>query len=204
MRRTNMPLEKKSEYTGKAVFVPGDDIDTDRIIPARFMKCVTFDGLGEFMFYDVRKDSEGNNTKHPLNDPRFKDASILISGDNFGCGSSREHAPQAISKAGYNAIIAEGYGEIFFGNATQLGMICVTVEHSDRVKLEESVIKNPEVEISLDLTEMKCTYADGEIPVKMRESSRYALLNGKWNPLEDLLANSDKVEETALKLGSAV
>src|SRR5512143_3497892 len=122
-----MSLAKITSITGRAVAVPGNDIDTDRIIPARFMKCVTFDGLGEFLFHDVRNDPKtGVTTNHPLNDPRFRGATILLSGANFGCGSSREHAPQAIQKYGFKAVIAEGFAEIFFGNSTTLGMPCVS------------------------------------------------------------------------------
>ena len=117
-----MALEKITQVSGTAVPVLGDDIDTDRIIPARFMKCITFDGLGEFMFYDVRKNEDGSNKDHPLNEERFAGASILLSGNNFGCGSSREHAPQAIAKAGFSGVIAEGFAEIFFGNSTTLGL----------------------------------------------------------------------------------
>src|SRR5215212_11845710 len=122
-----MALEKITSVTGRGVYVPGNDIDTDRIIPARFRKCVTFDGLGQYFFYDVRFDERDKPRVHPLNDARFAGASILISNRNFGCGSSREHAPQAIAKAGFKAVIAEGFAEIFFGNATTLGMPCVTL-----------------------------------------------------------------------------
>src|SRR6202044_1538714 len=113
-----MALRKILEVSGTCVSVPGDDVDTDRIIPARYLKCVTFDGLGEFLFNDVRKNADGTDKPHPLNDPRFKGATILLTGANFGCGSSREHAPQAIQKYGFKAILAEGYAEIFFGNCT--------------------------------------------------------------------------------------
>src|SRR5678816_1788566 len=102
-----MSLAKISSLTGRGVFVPGNDIDTDRIIPARFMKCVTFDGLGQYLFYDVRFEENGTKKAHPLNDPRFAKASILLSNANFGCGSSREHAPQALSKYGIRAVVAE-------------------------------------------------------------------------------------------------
>jgi 3-isopropylmalate dehydratase small subunit len=108
-----MALEPVKQVTGTGVFIPGADIDTDRIIPARFMKCVTFDGLGEFAFYDVRFDEHGNKTNHPLNDSRFDGASILVAGVNFGCGSSREHAPQSLRKYGFNGVIAESFAEIF-------------------------------------------------------------------------------------------
>ena len=123
-----MALEKVTTVSGRAVFIPGADIDTDRIIPARFMKCVTFDGLGEFAFYDVRFNPDtGEKTEHPLNDPRFDDATILLAGVNFGCGSSREHAPQSLAKYGFRAVIAESFAEIFFGNSTTLAMPCVTL-----------------------------------------------------------------------------
>jgi 3-isopropylmalate dehydratase small subunit len=120
-----MSLEKVRKINGRSVYVPGNDIDTDRIIPARFMKCVTFDGLGEYLFYDVRKDSDGNDKDHPLNETRFSGASVLISNANFGCGSSREHAPQALYRYGFRAVIAESFAEIFFGNCCALGMPCV-------------------------------------------------------------------------------
>ena len=112
-----MALEKITSFSGRAVYIPGADIDTDRIIPARFMKCVTFDGLGEYAFYDVRFNPDtGEKTVHPLNDSRFDDASILIAGVNFGCGSSREHAPQSLNKYGFKALIAQSFADIFFGN----------------------------------------------------------------------------------------
>ncbi|NCQ34990.1 isopropylmalate isomerase, partial [bacterium] len=115
-----MASEPIKQVTGTGVYVAGDDIDTDRIIPARFMKCITFDGLGEYLFYDVRKTEDGADKPHNLNDPRFSGASILISGNNFGCGSSREHAPQSIRRAGFRAVIAGSFAEIFYGNSTNL------------------------------------------------------------------------------------
>ena len=108
-----MALAKINQVTGPAIYVPGDDIDTDRIIPARFMKCVTFDGLGEYLFHDVRFDDQGNKKDHSLNDERFAGSSIMLSGKNFGCGSSREHAPQSLYRAGFRAIIAGNFAEIF-------------------------------------------------------------------------------------------
>ena len=133
-----MAIAPITQISGTAVPIPGADIDTDRIIPARFMKCVTFDGLGEYAFYDVRFDPEsGEKTNHPLNDERFKGASILVAGINFGCGSSREHAPQSLAKYGFNAIIAESFAEIFYGNSTTLGLPCVssTRENIDALKV---------------------------------------------------------------------
>src|ERR1700722_9491283 len=126
-----MALEKITRVAGRAVHVPGNDIDTDRIIPARYLKCVTFDGLGEGLFYDVRKNADGSDKPHPLNDPRFAGATVLLSGANFGCGSSREHAPQAILKYGFKAIVAESFAEIFFGNCTAIGIPCLCASRED-------------------------------------------------------------------------
>jgi len=134
-----MALPKITTVSGQAVYVPGNDIDTDRIIPARFMKCVTFDGLGEYLFHDVRYDEDGNEKNHSLNDPRFKGASIMLSDSNFGCGSSREHAPQSLFRAGFRAIVAGNFAEIFFGNATNLGMPCVSMSDPDRKRLVEII-----------------------------------------------------------------
>src|SRR5471030_1654737 len=120
-----MALEKITSVTGRGVCVPGNDIDTDRIIPARYLKCVTFDGLGEGLFADVRRNPDGSEKPHPLNEARFKGATILLSGANFGCGSSREHAPQAIQKYGFKAVVAENFAQILFGNSITLGIPCV-------------------------------------------------------------------------------
>ena len=126
-----MALAQIKDVSGTGIHLPGDDIDTDRIIPARYLKCVTFDDLAGTHFYDVRFDPDGKPTGHPLDDPRFSGASIMLSGSNFGCGSSREHAPQAIYRSGFRAIIAESFAEIFFGNSTTLGMPCVSASRED-------------------------------------------------------------------------
>jgi 3-isopropylmalate/(R)-2-methylmalate dehydratase small subunit len=195
-----MALPVISKVSGSAVSVPGDDIDTDRIIPARFMKCVTFDGLGDYMFYDVRFAESGEKKAHPLNKPEHADASILISGNNFGCGSSREHAPQAIYRAGFRAVIAEGFAEIFFGNSTQLGMPCVTVTRANREKLAAAVSANPTIEVTIDLEAMEVTYGEEKIPCEMRAGNRQSLLSGSWDPLDDLIGASDTVTEVADRL----
>src|ERR1041385_2422163 len=147
-----MALAKITQVSGRGVYVPGNDIDTDRIIPARFMKCVTFDGLGEFLFYDVRNDPKtGQPTHHPLNDPRFKGATVLLSGANFGCGSSREHAPQAIQKYGFKAVVAENFAEIFFGNCPTLGFPCAEASRADIAKIAAAIESNPQTEIVIDV-----------------------------------------------------
>ena len=198
-----MALEPVITVSGRAVFIPGADIDTDRIIPARFMKCVTFDGLGEFAFYDVRFDpSTGEKTDHPLNDPRFDEASILIAGVNFGCGSSREHAPQSLAKYGFKAVIAESFAEIFFGNSTTLAMPCVVATAEDIVALKNAVEADPTVQVTIDLDSMRVRSSAGQdFPVVMPDSARDALISGRWDPIQELLDNEKSIEDRATKLG---
>jgi len=195
-----MALEKITQVTGKGVYVAGDDIDTDRIIPARFMKCITFDGLGEFMFYDVRKKADGSDKEHPLNDPKHAGASILISGNNFGCGSSREHAPQAIYRAGFRAVIAEGYAEIFFGNSTGLGIPCAVATHDDIQKVVKAIEANPDIEVTVDVDQQQIRFGDDSIACVIRDTARDGLINGRWDPIGELLEASDQIAETAKAL----
>jgi 3-isopropylmalate/(R)-2-methylmalate dehydratase small subunit len=191
---SSTPIKK---VTGKAVFVPGDDIDTDRIIPARFMKCITFDGLGEYLFYDVRKTESGENKNHNLNDPRFAEASILVSGNNFGCGSSREHAPQSILRAGYNAVIAGSFAEIFFGNSTNLGVVCVIASDTDREIISSAIEMHPELEITIDVEDHKIWYGDQFVLCEIKPGARDSLLSGNYDPLDELLLGADEVCNTA-------
>lgn len=195
-----MALAKITSVTGRAVNVPGNDIDTDRIIPARFMKCVTFDGLGEFLFYDVRKQLDGAEKLHPLNEPRFKGATILLSGANFGCGSSREHAPQAIAKYGFKAVIAENFAEIFFGNSTTLGMPCVTASREDIAKIAAFTEANSQDEVVIDLVKLEVRFGGQTVKIAQRESARDALVNGRWDAIGELIDGLPAVKITAAKL----
>jgi 3-isopropylmalate/(R)-2-methylmalate dehydratase small subunit len=197
-----MALEPVKQVTGRAVFIPGADIDTDRIIPARFMKCVTFDGLGEFAFYDVRFDpNTGEKTDHPLNDARFAGASILLAGVNFGCGSSREHAPQSLKKYGFNGIVAESFAEIFFGNSTTLAMPCVIASGADIAKLRDAVEADPSLEVTIDVEALKVRSSNGiEFSVTMPDSAREALVSGRWDPIQELLDNDKAIETKAREL----
>lgn len=190
-----MPLAKITQVSGKAVSVPGDDIDTDRIIPARFMKCVTFDGLGEYLFYDMKFHENGDRKSHPLNDPVYSDASIMISGMNFGCGSSREHAPQSLYRAGFRAIIAGNFAEIFFGNSINLGMPCVSATNEDRVRIASLIHENPSLIISVDIDDLKIRIGDLMLPCNLRAGARDSLLNGAWDPLDELLGSNNSIEE---------
>jgi 3-isopropylmalate/(R)-2-methylmalate dehydratase small subunit len=197
-----MALEKVTTVSGPAVFIPGADIDTDRIIPARFMKCVTFDGLGEFAFYDVRFNPDtGEKTEHPLNDERFKAATILLAGVNFGCGSSREHAPQSLAKYGFKAVIAESFAEIFFGNSTTLAMPCVTLTAGEIDQLRQAVDADPAVEITIDLVNKRVRSSTGlDFPLNIAESARDALVAGRWDPIQELLDRDSEITAKAKEL----
>ena len=195
-----MALAKITSVTGRAVYVPGNDIDTDRIIPARFMKCVTFDGLGEYLFNDVRRQLDGTEKPHPLNEARFKGATILLSGANFGCGSSREHAPQAIQKYGFKAVVAENFAEIFFGNSVTLGIPCACAKREDIAKISAAVEKDPETEVVIDVARQEIRFAGQAVPATFRETARDALVNGRWDAIGELLDGIPAVKETAKKL----
>jgi len=195
-----MSLEKITQTTGRGVFVPGDDIDTDRIIPARFMKCITFDGLGEFTFTDARAAVTREGGIHPLDDPRFTGASILLSGSNFGCGSSREHAPQALYRFGFRAIIAESFAEIFFGNSITLGMPCAVMTQADIRSVADIIESDPAAALTLDLFENKLTIADVDFPASLPDHAKEALVTGRWDAIADLLEGIDDVKTRAATL----
>jgi 3-isopropylmalate/(R)-2-methylmalate dehydratase small subunit len=180
--------------------VPGNDTDTDRIIPARFMKCVTFDGLGEYAFYDERYDEKGNQKKHPFNDIKYKNGSILIVNKNFGCGSSREHAPQSLMRFGIRAIIGESFAEIFAGNCATLGIPAVTAPAESIEKIMKAVEEKPDAKIIIDLENKKITVGRAKFEVDMPESTRLDLLKGTWDSTGLLLANLNEIKKTVAKL----
>ncbi|MDR1010432.1 MAG: 3-isopropylmalate dehydratase small subunit [Opitutaceae bacterium] len=195
-----MALAKITHITGRGVYVAGNDIDTDRIIPARFMKCVSFDGLGEFLFYDVRKNADGTDKPHPLNEPRHAGATILLSGANFGCGSSREHAPQALQKHGFRAVIAENFAEIFFGNSTTLGMPCMSAKREDIARIAAAIEKDPDIEITIDVAGQQIRFGADSVPATLRDSARDALVNGRWDAIGELMEGKDAILNLAQKL----
>lgn len=173
-----------------------DDIDTDRIIPARFLRCVTFDGLGEHAFEDDRK----QDPKHPFDNPQYQGAGILVAGRNFGCGSSREHAPQSLMRWGIQAIVAESFAEIFFGNCGSLGIPAVKASRSDLEKLTAAIVHSPDADLTLDLQQMTLCVNDLTIPVTMPESARDALISGQWDYLGRLLSAADQVNAHSGKI----
>jgi 3-isopropylmalate/(R)-2-methylmalate dehydratase small subunit len=182
---------------GRACVLRGDDIDTDRIIPARFLRAITFDGLGEHAFEDDRRQAKGD---HPLDDERFAGASILIVGANFGCGSSREHAPQALMRAGFRAFIGASFAEIFAGNCTALGLPYAQLEADDLAALMDSVTLDPEQAVVLDLRARSVTSRAGTVAAKIPDGVRRQLLEGSWNATQVLLDAGDAIEATSARI----
>jgi 3-isopropylmalate/(R)-2-methylmalate dehydratase small subunit len=199
-------MQKISQIDGRGVPLRGNDIDTDRIIPARFLVTVTFEGLERHVFEDDRK-----TTRHPFDDPAYQGAAVLVVNSNFGCGSSREHAPQALQRWGIKAVIGESFAEIFFGNAGMIGMPCVTAAASDVAALMSRVEQNPEARIHVDLVAGTCDVAppspDGlrrgerfSCAVSIPPNVRDAFTTGAWDTTGMLLDNFDQVHATAARL----
>jgi 3-isopropylmalate/(R)-2-methylmalate dehydratase small subunit len=188
------------KISGTAVPLRGNDIDTDRIIPARYLKEVTFARMGEYPFFDERFDGSGRKKDHPLNDPEYGGAALLFVNKNFGCGSSREHAPQALHRFGIKAIVGESFASIFAGNCTMMGVPTVAVGEKAIEQLMKSVEENPKTEYTVDLDSKTLTYGDEKIPIDLPETFRTALITGSWDSTALLRANLDRVKETAAKL----
>ncbi|MGA1847414.1 3-isopropylmalate dehydratase small subunit [Deferribacter abyssi] len=188
-----MNMSSIKKISGRIVPILGDDIDTDRIIPARYLKCVTFDGLGKFVFYDERFDNKGKHLNHPIDNPKYKGANIILTGNNFGCGSSREHAPQAIKRAGFDAIIAESFAEIFLGNATTLGIVCITLPKKRILEIKFIVETDPSSECLIDLEKKLLSIKGKNYNFEIKETNRQAFLNGTYDSLFELLQNKNKI-----------
>lgn len=189
-------MQRIIHITGTAVPLLLDDIDTDRIIPARFLRCVSFEGIGEYAFEDDRQ----QDAAHPFNQPQYRKASILVAGRNFGCGSSREHAPQSLMRWGIQAVVAESFAEIFFGNCTSLGVPAVCASRGDLEKLAAAIEENPNRELTLDLEKGVVRCGSESISVTMPESARGSLITGQWDFLGLLLENQEPIRETGARL----
>ena len=183
------------QVAGKGISVIGNDIDTDRIIPARYMKTITFDDLGKYVFYDERFDENKNKKTHSFNDPKHKDASILIVNKNFGSGSSREHAPQALMHWGIKALIGESFAEIFSGNCQLIGVVCVIASKNNIDSLQSFVEKESDVLININVNQKKVSFGDTSFEIDILESRRKNLLNGTWDMLGLLVDSLDKTKE---------
>ncbi|NEO14213.1 MULTISPECIES: 3-isopropylmalate dehydratase small subunit [Moorena] len=183
--------------TGTGIPVVGNDIDTDRIIPARFLRCVTFDGLGQQVFVDDRAQANG---QHPFDQPQYQGATVLVVNGNFGCGSSREHAPQAIARWGIQGIVGESFAEIFFGNCLAMGLPCVTADSETVKQLQTSLHQNPEIPMTLDLEEMQVYCGELQASVFMEDGPRNMLLTGTWDTCGQLVAQVEAIRATAARL----
>lgn len=188
--------------TAPALPLRGHDIDTDRIVPARFLKCVVFDGLGEHVFADDRAQARAAGGLHPFDDPRFEDAQILLVNRNFGCGSSREHAPAALLRwrRGIRAIVGESFAEIFFGNCLANGIPCVTAAGVDVDRLMRQAEAEPHVPFTLDLHTCRLTAGTLSVDVAIEEGPRRQLIEGRWDSTAELLAANAAIENTADRL----
>ena len=189
-------MQRIEQVAGAGVPLLLDDIDTDRIIPARYLRCVTFDGLEKHAFEDDRR----QDPNHPFDDPRFRGASVLVGGRNFGCGSSREHAPQALLRWGIQAIVAESFAEIFFGNCVSLGVPAVCASRSDLEKIADAVADDSELTITVDLTSSSVQFGDQSVPCEIPDSARTSLVSGQWDFLSQLLEAEESIRQTAAKL----
>ncbi len=186
--------------SGTGIYVRGNDIDTDQIIPARFMKVVTFDGLGEFAFFDQRFEDDDTETDHPFNDGRFQDASVLVVNGNFGCGSSREHAPQALLRWGIDAVVGESFAEIFAGNCLALGIPTVTADQASITALQKRIDDSPDTTITVDVAAETVSYGDETIDAAVDAAQRTALVDGIWDTTALMRSNEAAIEETAAEL----
>ncbi|HEY0875898.1 MAG TPA: 3-isopropylmalate dehydratase small subunit [Vicinamibacterales bacterium] len=192
-----MAIEKIREVAGTAVPVRGNNIDTDRIIPARFLRSVSFEGLERHLFEDDRAQAGGD---HPLSKPVYAGATLMFVNANFGCGSSREHAPQAIRRRGIRGVVGESFSEIFFGNSVALGMPCVTVDAADAVRLQDIAERDPAATFTLDLQDLTISAAEQTIPVRLPPAAREAFLDGSWDATGLLLDRYDEVRAVAARL----
>ena len=187
---------KRRQMTGHGIPLPGNDLDTDRIIPARFLKEVTFESMGEHAFEDAKK----QNPEHPFNQAVYKGASVLVVGQNFGCGSSREHAPQALMRWGISAIVGGSFGEIFFGNCVMLGIPCLVVTQADLEWLQRQVALSPQQAVSVDVEKEEVRFGDRVIKATVPDGPRNQLVNGTWDSTAVLLEAGAAIEATAKKL----
>jgi 3-isopropylmalate/(R)-2-methylmalate dehydratase small subunit len=193
-------IVKITKVSGTAVPIRGNDIDTDRIIPARYLKEVTFARMGNYPFFDERFDAASKKKDHPFNDREYKGASILFVNKNFGCGSSREHAPQALYRFGIQAIVGESFAAIFAGNCTIMGVPTVTVSAKEMEQLMKSVEENPRTEYTVNLETKTLSYGNVKIGIDLPETYRKALTTGSWDSTALLRANLEQVKRTASKL----
>ena len=193
-------MRQISQITGRALPMRGNDIDTDRIIPARFLTAVTFDGLEQHVFEDDRKSAGGPYNRHPFDVSHFQGAAVLLVNANFGCGSSREHAPQALQRWGIQVVIGESFAEIFFGNSGMIGMPCVTASAADVAALMDLAEREPATEFAVDLVAGSCRAGALTVPIGLPPKMLEAFTSGAWDTTGMLLDRFDEVQATAKRL----
>jgi len=196
----DVEIPSVEHVSGTGIPVRGNDIDTDQIIPARFMKVVTFDGLGEFAFFDQRFTEDDEEKAHPFNEPQYQDANVLVVNANFGCGSSREHAPQALMRWGIDAVVGESFAEIFAGNCLALGIPTVTADQETIEAIQDWVAEHPDEDIDVDVAAETVTYGDTTVDVEVDDAQRKALVEGIWDTTALMKANENAIAETAANL----
>ena len=195
-----MPIEKIRLIEGAGLPLPGDNIDTDRIIPARYLRSVSFEGLEHHLFADDREQAQAQGVIHPCANPRYDAAAILLVNANFGCGSSREHAPQAIRRRGIRAVVGESFSEIFFGNSVALGMPCVSVSADAARALQQIATDEPTLVMTIDLGAQTIAARDRTFPATLPAAARDAFLDGSWDATGLLLDRYEEVEAVAARL----
>ena len=195
-----MAIERITEITGRGLPLRGNDIDTDRIIPARFLRSVSFDALETHLFEDDIAQAAAQGSTHAVTDPRFEGAAILVVNRNFGCGSSREHAPQAIRRKGFTCVLGESYSEIFFGNSVAIGMPCVSAAPADVDRLQTLIEQQPATEIVVDLGSMEVRSGEWRMRISLPDAAKESFLEGTWDATGLLLDRYDEVERTAKRL----
>jgi 3-isopropylmalate/(R)-2-methylmalate dehydratase small subunit len=198
-----MEAQKITVVEGKALPMRGDDIDTDRIMPARFLKSVTFEGLEKYLFVDERTGSAAGDHAHgvhPFDNPAYKGATILLVNRNFGCGSSREHAPQGLYRAGIRAVVGESFSEIFFGNSVMIGMPCLTASTQEVREMMDRVEERPDATFRIDLNAGTCEVEGMRCSVSMPSNVRDAFVTGAWDTTGLLLERYDEVDAVAARL----
>src|SRR5215218_10421051 len=195
-----MAIEKIRQFAGRALPLRGDNIDTDRIIPARFLRAITFEGLEQHLFEDDREQLEAAGSRHRTADPTYAGAKILIVNRNFGCGSSREHAPQAIRRWGIRAVVGESFSEIFFGNSVAIGLVCLTAAHEDMERLQAAVERDPSTIVTANLDTQTVSAGGVTAKATLPPGARESFLDGTWDATALLLDRFEEVERVAERL----